>query len=121
MTYHWTKQTYEASVSSRCWWFTPYDGGWDYRDGWDKSDLAEDEELRAIVEMEAQLGTLPDWAIKIVETSLRSVPPCGHYTFPKAYLEVVDAIGVGLPQSFLHTCYTVSIEMDCQGAKERRL
>ncbi len=107
MRFRWSKQTYEGSVSSGCWWFTPYDGGWDYRDGWDESALAQDVELRAIVEMEAQLGTLPGWAIQIVETSIRSVPPCGHYTFPKAYLETVDAIGTGRPQSFLHTCYTV--------------
>jgi len=60
MTFHWSKQTYEGSVSSRCWWFTPYDGGWDYRDGWDKSALAQDKELRAIVEMETQLGAVPD-------------------------------------------------------------
>jgi hypothetical protein len=107
MTFHWTKQTYEASVSSRCWWFTPYDGGWDYRDGWEESTPAQDRELRAIVELETELRPLPDWAIKIADTSIRFVPPCGHYTFPKAYLETVDAIGLKRPQTFLHTCYTV--------------
>jgi len=25
----WSKETYEQSVSSRCWTFTPYDAGWD--------------------------------------------------------------------------------------------
>ena len=107
MAFHWSKQTYKHSVSSRCWWFTPYDDGWDYREGGSKSALAQDKELRAIVEMETQLGRIPDWAVKIVGTSIRSVPPCGHYTFPKAYLEIVDAIATGHPQAFLHTCYTV--------------
>ena len=38
----WTREAYEASVSSRCWWFTPYD------DGWAGSNLARDDELRGI-------------------------------------------------------------------------
>ncbi|MCG2660574.1 MAG: hypothetical protein L6437_10060 [Kiritimatiellae bacterium] len=102
----WSKSLYENSASSRCWWFTPYDDGWDVsvKHG---PDLREDKELRAIVEMEAGLDPLPEWARKIAETSIRSVPPCGHYTFPKAYLETVNAIGRSQPQSFLHTCFTV--------------
>ena len=101
MAFNWCKDTYEASVSSGCWWFTPYD------DGWDGSDLPQDAELRAIVEMEARLGRVPAWAVAVARTSVRNVPPCGHYTFPRQYLETIDAIGKKEPQSFLHTCFTV--------------
>ena len=79
--FEWSKRTYEGSVTSRCWWFTGYD------DGWRAPGLADDGELQAIVRMERESGDIPGWASKIVETSIRSVPPCGHYTFPRAYLE----------------------------------
>ena len=46
----WTKETYEASVSSRCWGYTPYD------EGWDRGKLSTDNELREIVAMERELG-----------------------------------------------------------------
>jgi len=110
MTEQWSKKTYESSASSTCWWFTPYD------DGWDGSNLSQDKELRAIVEMEAHLAPVPDWAVTIVKTSVRSVPPCGHYTFPKQYVETVDAIGRKQPQAFLHTCYTVDSDRKRQMA-----
>ena len=47
-TSEWTLDAWESSVSSRCWWYTPYDAGWDEcrEHG---ADIAADEELRAIV------------------------------------------------------------------------
>ena len=102
----WSKEVYEASVSSRCWWFTPHDDGWDgsRRHG---VDLPADDELRGIVAMECELGAVPEWAQRVVEGSFHSLPPCGHYLFPRAYLDAVSAIGSEAPPAFLHTCFTV--------------
>jgi hypothetical protein len=41
----WSKEVYESSLSSRCWWYTPYDEGWT-----DGVGIAVDDELRQIVE-----------------------------------------------------------------------
>ncbi len=98
----WSKEAYEASASSRCWWFTPYD------DGWDHSGIPEDCELRQIVAMERALGVVPGWAQQVVETSIRQVPPCGHYLFPRGFLDVVGAIGSENPSALLHSyCFAV--------------
>jgi len=92
-------------VSSRCWWYTPYD------DGWDKCpSTAEDAELRAIVEMERALGDVPPWARQMVELAIQFACPCGHYLFPQPYLEVLDAIGAETPPRFVHGCFTVGRE-----------
>jgi hypothetical protein len=102
MSFLWSKETYEQSLSSRCWWFTPYDGG-----QWSDAVQA-DEGLRQIVEMEAALGNVPPWAQQVVERSIRSTCPCGHYLFPQPYLEVLDAIGVQAVPDFVHSCFTVA-------------
>jgi hypothetical protein len=98
----WSKEAYETSVSSRCWWYTPYD------DGWDRCPrLSADDELRQIVEMERELGPVPEWAQQVVERSIKSACPCGHYLFPQPYLEVLEAIGDETPPTFVHSCFTV--------------
>ena len=102
----WTKDAYEHSVSSRCWWFTPYDAGWDESHKYGV-DMRSDDELREIVEMERALGDVPDWARRIVEISINFLPPCGHYLFPQAYLETVSAVGSETPPTFIHGCYAV--------------
>ncbi|MDY7010522.1 MAG: hypothetical protein SVV80_07180 [Planctomycetota bacterium] len=101
----WTKEVYETSVSSRCWWYTPYGAGWDRcrRNG---ADISTDDELRQIVAMERQLGSVPHWAQQIVERSINFLPPCGHYLFPQPYMEAVGATGSQKPPVFLHSCYT---------------
>ena len=65
----WSKHAYETSVSSRCWWSTPYDEGWEHCPG-----LREDDELRQIVETEQQLGPLPDW-VEQIDRRLRHPTP----------------------------------------------
>jgi hypothetical protein len=109
----WTKSSYESSTSSRCWWFTPYDAGWDDSHRYGR-DLRDDGELREIVAMEWGLGPLPEWARDIVEGAIRWLPPCGHYLFPRAYCEAAAAIGSAAPPVFIHGCYTVE-----RGRKER--
>jgi hypothetical protein len=104
MTFRWNKETYERSISSRCWWFTPYDGG-----QWNEL-IRADDELRQIVEMETALDGVPQWARQIVERSINSACPCGHYLFPLPYLEVLDAIGTMAPPTFVHSCFTVERE-----------
>jgi len=97
----WTKEVYEKSISGRCWFYTPYDGG-----KW--SDLVSgDEELRQIVAMESELGPLPSWARSIVEGCMYHVGACGHYLFPGTVLEVLDAIGQETPPPLAHGCFTV--------------
>tara|TARA_B100002003_G_C14120021_1_gene538673 strand:- start:672 stop:1889 length:1218 start_codon:yes stop_codon:yes gene_type:complete len=98
----WSKAVYAESVSSRCWWCTVYDGGWDACPA-----LSEDNELRQIVGMEQELSAIPVWAEQIVERAVNFLPPCGHYLFPRAYLDVVNAIGSQTTPGFVHGCFTV--------------
>ena len=100
----WTKDIYEKSVSSHCWWYTPYD------EGWDGGDISTDDELREIVTMEQELGPVPEWAQQIVERSIHFACPCGHYLFPQPYLEAVSAIGSQTPPTLVHGCFTVERE-----------
>jgi len=100
MELEWSKEIYEKSISSRCWWYTPYDDGW-------SEGLANDDELRQIVMMEQSLAPIPDWAKQIAERDVRLTVPCGHYLFPLNYLEILDAIGSQTSQDFIHGCYTV--------------
>ena len=88
----WNADAFSRSISSRCWWYTPYDAG---RDGCREhgADMSADDELRAILEMEFALQSVSEWAVQIVERPIRYLPPCGHYFFPRAYLEAVEAIG----------------------------
>jgi hypothetical protein len=48
---------------------------------------------------------VPDRARLVVETALQFLPPCGHYTFPLAFLEATSAIGSGTPPALIHGCY----------------
>jgi hypothetical protein len=101
-SHSWSKQTYERSVTSRCWWSTPYS------DGWDRCrELRDDQELAEILVMEEGLGGTPEWAQRVVERSLNFLPPCGHYRFPLAYLRALDAIGAETAPVFTYGCFTV--------------
>jgi len=102
----WTKQAYESSVSSRCWCFVPYDGGWS-GSGRKGEDPSVDDELAQIVAMELELGPLPDWVRRVVEGPIRWTGFCGHYLFPLPFLDAVDAIGAQRAPTLNHTCYTV--------------
>ncbi len=104
--FEWTRPAYESSVSSRCWWYTPYDDGWDgsAKHG---APLSADDELRQVVAMEHQLDSVPQWAHQVVERSINWLPPCGHYLFPQPYLEAVSAIGSQAPPEFVHGCFAV--------------
>jgi len=109
----WSKEIYEASVSSRCWDYTPY------RTGWDKSrdcgaDMAADDELAAIVAMECALGTVPVWTAQIVERAFR-FPGCPHYAFPRAFVDAVEAIGSQRAPQVVHGCFTAD------GQRKRRM
>lgn len=108
-TFEWTKETWARSLSSRCWWYTPYGDGWDgcRQHG---VDMSTDDSLRQIVEMEQALGAIPDWARRIVERSINFLPGCGHYRFPQAYWDAVDAIGTETPPTVVHGCFTVDRE-----------
>ena len=111
----WNKETYEASVSSRCWWYTAWDHGWGRCAQYGSSDLSGDEDLRQIVAMEEEMGPVPEWACRIVEGPVNFLPACGHYRFPQAYLEAVDAIGSEIPPAFIHGCYT------CDSARKMQM
>jgi len=103
MGFQWSKEVYEESVSSQCWYCTPYEEGWERC-----PELQADDELRQLVEMEHQLRPIPVWAAEIVARAI-NYPPlwCPHYSYPQPYLEIVDAIGSQTPLGFVHGCYTV--------------
>jgi len=110
MTFHWSKETYEQSVSSRCWAYTRYGEGWDNCPA-----LADDGELRHIVELENGLPEVPAWAKEMVERVLTFLPGCPHYALPQPYVEAVDALGKESPPDFVHGCYTAD------GARKKRM
>jgi len=102
-TFCWSREIYEKSVSSNCWDFTPYDDGW-------SPSVAADGELREIVRMEHELGAVPNWARQIVDRCIDAAQPCGHYLFPRGFLETVSAIGSKSPPSIVHSCFMVENE-----------
>ena len=79
----WSKKVYEASISSRCWVYTPYDQGWGKC-----PDLREDRILQELVALEQVISPVPDWAREIVEKAINYPPFCPHYAFPQPYVEV---------------------------------
>jgi len=105
MSFSWCKETYERSLSSRCWNYTAYDAGWE-KSRWGPG-IEPDDELRQIVEMELALGELPASMEEVVKTVMNHPPPCGHSTFPEPYLLLLNAIGTGERPALIHTCYTV--------------
>lgn len=96
-----SRQTYEGSISSRCWSYTPFNAGWD-----ECAALREDADMAEILRMEEALAPVPEWAGNVVERSINYPPFCPHYAFPRPYLEVLDAIGQQRPAAFIHGCYT---------------
>jgi len=100
-TPQWGGKAYQSSLSSRCWWYTPWDGA-----EWNEA-VAADNEVREIVAMELALGEIPDWARRSVEITIRMTQPCGHYLLPRGFLEAISAIGAELIPSFVHGCYAV--------------
>jgi hypothetical protein len=101
----WTQATYESSITRLCWRDSAYAQGWEACPA-----IAADDELRQLVGMELELEAVPEWARRIVVDSIHSLPACGHYAFPLAFLEIVEAIGAEQLQTFVHGCYTVARE-----------
>jgi hypothetical protein len=102
----WSKEAYEASVTSRCWSSTPYDAGWDESKKHGE-DLPASRELRAIFDEEMALDAVPDWAVEIIDRMIASaLPMCGHYAFPRPVLQVCEAIGEERCPEFVVGCYT---------------
>jgi len=101
--FEWSKESFENSLSSRCWNYTPFEEGWDMGP-------STDDELRQIVEMEYSLKDIPEWAQQLVERDINFIAPCGHYLFPVPYLETVSAIGSQTVAPIIHTCLTVESE-----------
>jgi len=65
----WSREVFERAVSSRCWSYTPYDGGWERC-----PELAADEELRRVVELEHAARPVPGWAREVAERSIGFLP-----------------------------------------------
>lgn len=102
----WSREVYEKSLSSRCWWCTGYDRDWD--GSWPH--VEKDSKLRQIYEAELALGRLPKWVERLVCGPIRMLPMCGHYKFPLPFLDAVDSIGRQKPVDFMHGCFTVEQE-----------
>jgi hypothetical protein len=102
----WTKEAYEASITSRAWRFTKYEDGWDGCSAYGV-DLPGSAELRAIFQEEMRLENVPEWAEEIIRRMLSGpLPPCGHYSFPRPILQVCEAIGREDCPDFVVGCYT---------------
>jgi hypothetical protein len=108
--FQWSKETYERTLSSRCWYYTPYSEGWDAC-----KEVSCDRELQRTVAMECALPNVPAWAAEIAERFIRYLPGCPHCAFPRPFLDVVDAIGAQSPPKFVHGCYTAD------GVRKRRM
>jgi hypothetical protein len=107
----WSRDTYESSISSRCWAYTPYDEGWE-----GCPELRMDDGLRRLIQQEQLLRPIPSWAQEIVERSINYPPFCPHWAFPQPYLEILVAIGKQQRPAFVHGCYTAG-----RGRKQRML
>jgi len=101
----WSRAVFEKSLTSTCWWYTPYDEGW-----CDGVGIAVDDEMRELVGMERAAEPVPDWAKEIVRTWIQFAPPCGHYRFPEPYLDLVSAVGSENASAFRASCYCVDRE-----------
>ena len=106
----WNKDAYEASVTSQCFSFTPYDVGWDGdgRGGIDGAVLRGDPQMRRLVELERAAGRLMQWPRRVAG-QIADVPPCG-WCFPQAVEGICRNIGAGDPsasQPRPASCYTV--------------
>lgn len=98
----WNKENFHASLSSKCWGCTPYDEGWD-----NCKAIQEDDELKQIFEMETDLESMPRWASETVLKGIAWLPPCAHYTFPRQYTDIVNAIGSQKPPDFMPGCFKI--------------
>jgi hypothetical protein len=103
----WSRVLYKGSISSLCWDYTPYDDGWGPA-------MAADNELMEIVMMERELGSVPEWAKRIVQRCIDAAQPCGHYLFPRGFLETIDAIGSQSAPKTFHSCFMVERERKLQ-------
>ena len=99
-----TKEAYDRTATSECWWFTPFDKG--DPSYWEA--VSQDQELRDLVVMEQALDEVPDWTRAV---GIGYLPPCGHYKFAEPLLRVLTLIGSADPtvvaRTFKHQCYAV--------------
>lgn len=105
----WCKENYEKSITSRAWRTTPYDAGWDESRKYGE-DLPSSPELRAIFEEEMALGSVPNWAVEIIDRMIGPLPSCGYYTFPHPVLQICEAIREEECPEFVCGCYTADSE-----------
>jgi hypothetical protein len=99
----WNQTSYERSLTSQCWAFTPYDAGWLHCPA-----LRRDPELRRLHGEEQAISPVPRWARDIMERHITYLPGCPHVEFPRPFLDVFDAIGNRACLPLVHGCYTVS-------------
>ena len=103
----WTKEAYSQTVTSECWWFTPYDK--DDPSYWEA--VSKDDEMREIAAMERSLGGVPEWTRSV---GIGYLPPCGLHTFPRPLLGVLSLIGSANPDvisaTFKQQCYAADAE-----------
>jgi hypothetical protein len=106
----WNQEDYEASATFRAWHFTAFENRWDncQQSG---PDMAVWQEIKTIFLEERAFGTVPEWALQILDRMLSApLPPCGHYCFPDPILQVCGAIGKETCPKFVIGCYSADAE-----------
>jgi hypothetical protein len=83
----WDEEHYKSSSTSLAFWYTPYCTLWI---GWNT--MSKDPELEELYRMEFALDSSDNWAKKIASVVIRTVCPCGHYTYPMTIINALESI-----------------------------
>lgn len=101
----WDEEHYKKSATSLAFWYTPYCSlsiGWDV--------MSKDLELKELYKMEFSLNLSDKQVIEIATKIIRTVCPCGHYTYPMSILKALESIGNEKPSKMLITCFYIDKE-----------
>lgn len=96
----WDEEHYRKSATSSAFWYTPYCS---LSIGWDA--MSRDPELNELLRMEFALSSSDDRLKEIAAKTIRTVCPCGHYTYPMPILKALESIGSETPSDILYTCF----------------
>jgi hypothetical protein len=85
-----------SKVTAMMWNFTPFDGDWSF-----------DEEIRKLIAMEEEIGSIPAWAIDVA-VQVDALPHCGQVNFPEPIFAIFRGIGNKQPDPSFMFCFEAS-------------